>query len=363
MRVPDQIPRADTGQDAAAALTAWLDTLEAGTVVEGAGESFLANETVTLFDRAGVTLQDFTLTRDHWDPEHLTDNHGKILVVAGGQDITLDGLSIFGPHQQPGTYAAWAEGNHGIDLEGVTGCIVQGCRVENTFGDGIYLGAPLRKEVRDRDDIAFRWASSVEIVSCSITGTGRQGISFIGAQDVYVENCYLDNVARTHFDCEPTGEHTGTDTIELVGNKVGSCRNGLLNVHGTANTPADNWTLRRNVQVGDYLGVKPPINLKMQHRAGFTSRRNRFKAAAGPGDNGVYQIQWWTDIDIRRDIWEFPTYDGGKPSRHYGVELQDGCNGVRVRDCQFLGAAGERLDNPRQGVPVGDDVVFAGNVT
>jgi hypothetical protein len=185
-------------------------------------------------------------------------------------------------------------------------------------------------------------------------------MSFIGCSNVTVLRSTSASVARTHFDCEPTGEHAGATNIQLIGNHVGFCRNGLLNVHGAANTPADGWVLRNTIQDGPYEGVKPPINLKMPGRSGFVSQRNRLRAAEGPGDNGVYQLAWWQNVQIRRDRWEFPSLDG-RPSRHYGVELQDGVDHVLVCDNAFTGAAGERLDNPQQGVPVGPDVAFLRN--
>ena len=75
----------------------------------------------------------------------------------------------------------WSEWRHAVSLRGVENMVVEGLRIEESGGDGIYLlgvrGCVIRDVICDRNY--------------------RQGISVIAAEDLLIENCTLSNTRGT----------------------------------------------------------------------------------------------------------------------------------------------------------------------
>lgn len=333
--VPTSIA-ADGSIDVSAQLSAFLSSVPNSSIIEfPTGAVYLIEQTVAVTEKYGWEIHPngATLRR------RAQDNRGKMLVFYDGGDLLIrEGLVIDGPHPSPGTYASWAEGNAGLDLEGVLGAVIERVVIRNTFGDGVYLGSPLKKQAP-----FSRWCEDIQLLEPNVSGTGRQGVSFIGVRRATVQGGTLTNIARTIFDCEPTGPQSGAVGVRIAGTTTGLSKNGWLNVHGAAGTEVGDFSLEGNTMTV-YDGVKPPINLKIIGRGGVVSTGNHFKAAVGPGDNGQYQINGWHDVSVNGDTWEFPRY-GGKASRKYGVELSGGCTNVRIINNAFTGAAGVVLDD------------------
>jgi len=92
-----------------------------------------------------------------------------------------------------------AEWRMGIDLQGCKNVSIEGLRIEQTGGDGIYVGCtdarPYCEDVVIRD------------VVCD--GNHRQGISVIGARNLLIDNCAMNNTdgtaPRAGIDFEPNG--------------------------------------------------------------------------------------------------------------------------------------------------------------
>jgi len=92
-----------------------------------------------------------------------------------------------------------AEWRMGIDLQGCNNVAIEVLRIEQTGGDGIYVGCtdarPYCEDVVIRD------------VVCD--GNHRQGISVIGARNLLIDNCAMNNTdgtaPRAGIDFEPNG--------------------------------------------------------------------------------------------------------------------------------------------------------------
>ncbi len=80
-----------------------------------------------------------------------------------------------------------AEWRTAIDFMGCSHVTVEGLRLENSGGDGIYLGATA----------AQPYCEDVTIRDVVCDGHHRQGISVIGARGLLIENCVLSNTDGT----------------------------------------------------------------------------------------------------------------------------------------------------------------------
>ena len=87
-----------------------------------------------------------------------------------------------------------------LDLAGCTNVLVEGLRLENSGGDGIYVGAT--KNLAGCKDVVIR------DVICD--GHHRQGISVISAENLLIERCTFSNTKGTApqagIDLEPNSE-------------------------------------------------------------------------------------------------------------------------------------------------------------
>lgn len=101
-----------------------------------------------------------------------------------------------------------SEWRHGIALYGCRNILIQDLAIEETGGDGIYLGAVPGSNV-NRNVVIRR-------VDCN--GNSRQGISVISAEDLLIEGCLLRNTSGTEpqagIDFEPN------DPDEVLANCV-----------------------------------------------------------------------------------------------------------------------------------------------
>ncbi len=79
-----------------------------------------------------------------------------------------------------------AEWRHGISLRDCSNVVIRGLTVEETGGDGLYLGAS-----------ASGFNKNVVGENCKFDKNYRQGISVISAEDLTIRNCKLNNTDGT----------------------------------------------------------------------------------------------------------------------------------------------------------------------
>lgn len=116
---------------------------------------------------------------------------GDSLFTAGdAENLTLRGpgatLRMRKEDYQSKAYKK-AEWRTTLDFGGCTNLLVEGLRLENSGGDGIYLGST--KQQRGCKDVVIR------DVVCD--GHHRQGISVISAENLLIEHCTLSNTKGT----------------------------------------------------------------------------------------------------------------------------------------------------------------------
>ena len=107
-----------------------------------------------------------------------------LLTFLGGKDIRLSGYGAVirmwrcDYDRAPYCHAEW---RHAVTIKGVQGMTVEGLRIEESGGDGLYLNGVVDCTIRD--------------VICD--RNYRQGISVISAENLLIENCTLSNTRGT----------------------------------------------------------------------------------------------------------------------------------------------------------------------
>ena len=104
-----------------------------------------------------------------------------------------------------------SEWRHGVRLLGAADVEISGLRVENTGGDGIYVGP-----TNDKHRIPCR---RIYIEDCTLAGNHRQGISITSAVGVRVKNCLFTGTKGTApqagLDVEPGSPYDLIQDIQV----------------------------------------------------------------------------------------------------------------------------------------------------
>lgn len=105
-----------------------------------------------------------------------------------------------------------AEWRMGLRFDGCTNIEVYGLRIESSGGDGIYIGTTRQQP----------YCKNVTIKDVTCYDNHRQGISVIGAEDLFIENCTFASTWGTApsagIDLEPD-----TNTQRLVNIQIKNC--------------------------------------------------------------------------------------------------------------------------------------------
>jgi hypothetical protein len=217
VRVPQSID-ASGNHDVTKQLNAFLAQVPAGSVVNfPVNGRFRTEDVVSLWSKRNLTLDGngstlFATTKGY--------RERNLLTVNGGSDITIRGFHLVGAHTDAGSdgkYVASLEGQHGIRLLGSQRVLIEGNTIKNVYGDFIYLSCELRKKLPTWREPA----RDVTIRDNYLSSNGRQGVTFINADRVLVQNNTIDDVKRTVFDFEPTTHDALVQNVTLDHNDVG----------------------------------------------------------------------------------------------------------------------------------------------
>lgn len=144
------------------------------------------------------------------------------------ENITLRGYgATFRMHKKDyrtGLYTK-AEWRHTLSLRAASHVRVIGLRMENSGGDGIYIGSTWDKRRIPCRDIVIR--------DCVCDNNYRQGISVVSAEDLVIENCALRGTRGTSpqagIDLEPSHPRDVLSNVRVVRCvAVGNAGTGLM---------------------------------------------------------------------------------------------------------------------------------------
>lgn len=138
-----------------------------------------------------------------------------ILQINGSENVVVKGSGclIGDKNEHTGTEGEWG---HGINILKSNNIFIEGLRVNNCWGDCIYVGNE---------------SSNIRIENCTLTNGRRQGISVTSADGVIINGCTITNVFGTApqhgIDIEPNkGDSVNNIRIEKVA--ISNCYGGIM---------------------------------------------------------------------------------------------------------------------------------------
>jgi hypothetical protein len=163
-----------------------------------------------------------------------------------GAHWTIRDLTIVGANASPGQFDAKYQWQHGIDLRGVDGALIENVTVRNVWGDDIYVGLSTTPDAR--------WSRNVSIINSTGIGSGRMAIAITAGRNVLVRGGFWSNPGLSTFDVEPNGPTGGAVWVVIEGVKVGAGRRGsALSIAGSG--PVSDIVLQNNRLTGRALTV------------------------------------------------------------------------------------------------------------
>jgi hypothetical protein len=179
----------------------------------------------------------------------------NVSMIGYGATLTMQKSDYTSP---PYSESQW---RHGISLLGVTGFTVEGLKITNTGGDGIYLGDPTQSA----------YCQDVTIKNVAIDNVYRNGISVISVKNLLVDNAVITNTnghaPQAGIDIEPN--FPDTERIDNV-----TIRNSIINANGgngvllamwkpQASGTLENLTIVSNRAAGvEMLSPQPGLTIK-----------------------------------------------------------------------------------------------------
>lgn len=198
--------------------------------------------------------------------------------VIDGTNWTIRDLTITGANPAGGRFDPRYQWQHGIDLRGVQGALIDNVTVTDVFGDDIYIGLGT--------GLIQRWSRDVSIIDSTGIGSGRMAIAITAGRNVVVRGGFWSRPGLSTFDVEPNGPRGGADGIVIGDTTIGAgSRASALNIAG--NGPVSNVVFRDNRLVGRALTVL--VDQGRLRPRNIVVRRNVSSVAfGGPGPAAMF---------------------------------------------------------------------------
>lgn len=168
----------------------------------------------------------------------------------GGSDLVVRNVRVKGasPHagMSDAAYNADLEAQHGFDIWGVQGLVLDHVEVTDVYGDFVYVS-----NRRDNGE----WSSDILIADSHFDRNGRQGIAIDGSDGVVVENNYIGQTRRASIDLEPYNRLSGMRNITIRNNTFGPGRLMFLAAGSNSEARIEEVLVADNVLKGKTMNV------------------------------------------------------------------------------------------------------------
>lgn len=230
-------------RDTTAALQRFVaDVPDGSTVALRRRGTYRIDGTLEWRNRTGITLDGNGATL-------LAGTHGgptraEVRLLDGGQ-WTIRNLTIKGSNPGGRRFDPRFQWQHGIDLRGVDGVVIDHVAITSVFGDAIYVGL---------STTGPRWSEDVVISDSTGRRTGRMSVAITAGRRVIIDGGSWSAPALDIFDLEPNALSGGARDILIADTMIGAPGHGsTLNVTGYG--PVADVTLRDNHLSGSPLTV------------------------------------------------------------------------------------------------------------
>ena len=200
---------ADCSVDVSASLQAWVNSRpDNSTLVFPQASCYRVEAGLSLVNRTGLVLAG---TGSTLRATSVGDGHRSNIRMTNGSNITVRGFRLEGGYTTPGTHNTNVQWSHGVDVLGTQTVLVEDVTVMNVGGDCVYLGLG---NARTRN-------ATVRRMTCN--GTGRNGVSFVAADNSLVEQSSTNAIGYVSMDVEPnSGVGFGVNGATMTENTIGS---------------------------------------------------------------------------------------------------------------------------------------------
>src|SRR5437588_4732824 len=203
------------------------------TVVFPYGARYRLDGTLEWHDRADLTLDGNGATL--FAGTHGGPTRAGIRPI-DGRNWTIRDLTVRGANAAGGRFDRRYQWQHGIDLRGVEGAVIEKVTVTNVFGDDIYVGLSTSR--------TGRWSRNVSIIDSTGIGSGRMAVSITAGRNITVRSGFWSNPGLSTFDLEPNGPSGGADGVVIEDATIGAgARATALSIAGAG--PVSNVFFQR----------------------------------------------------------------------------------------------------------------------
>jgi hypothetical protein len=146
----------------------------------------------------------------------------QVRFVGGGnliiRKLRVRGANPFAGNDDERAYNSAYEAQHGFEILGVQGMLLDRVRATDTWGDFIYIGP------ENPSEGVFIPSRDVTVQNSQFARNGRQGICICSGEDILIENNRLRDMRRAVFDIEPTASGWPVHRVSIVGNRTSNHR-------------------------------------------------------------------------------------------------------------------------------------------
>ena len=201
-------------------------------VVDGNGATFFATT-----DGSGATPMGPNDVQWKWP------RHRDQIAVWNGTNVVLRNLTVKGANPHGGTdessYVVAYEAQSGIEFHNTVNATLESCTISDTYGDFVYIAHD---------------AAGTLVRNCTMTRSGRQGISVVDAVNTVLVHNNLSYIARSAFDLETyIGQWSVTNT-RITNNTIGPTRLDIVAAKGEGDV--SNVLYAYNEHVGVPMRIK-----------------------------------------------------------------------------------------------------------
>ena len=206
-------------------------------VIDGNGDQFFATTDGSAYPPVGPNIQYWPRHRDQW-------------LVLGGSNVTLKNLTVRGANPNAGTatnaYVLSLEGQAGVEFAGTNKGTLANCSISYTYGDLVYIGTG---------------ATAIDVHGCTLTRSGRQGISVADANGVTIHQNNISLIRCSSIDLETDSIKWNVENVVVFANDFGVSR--LVPIAAAAAGNVSNIKIGYNAFHGQPFAIQEtaPTNL------------------------------------------------------------------------------------------------------
>lgn len=242
--------------DVTAALNAFIQRVPDGSVITfPAGARYRIESVVAIGGRQNLVIDgngaQFFATTDGTgatptgpnDVQWLWPRHRDQILVFNSTNVTLRNLTVRGANPRAGTnedaYVEAYEAQAGVEFYRTVNSRLENCQISDTYGDFVYIG---------------HRAQGTVVTGCTMTRSGRQGISAVDATGVVIYRNDISQVRRSMFTLEPYVRDWSVTNVWIVANTVGATRLSIVGAKGEGDV--SNVVFAFNKHVGVPMRIK-----------------------------------------------------------------------------------------------------------